>query len=85
MVGLSRLVSRRAVRRALHAMAGKIYAAVTKPFLTRSQVSRRLAWARVHSGWTLESCAAVGFSEESSFKVHLGKEGARVWRRSNER
>lgn len=49
-LGLVRPVSSRTVRRCLHRMCPSNYAAVTKPFLTPSQVRHRLQWGpdKVH-------------------------------------
>lgn len=66
-------------------MALLTYAAVTKPYLTTSHVSRRLAFGHAPSAWSLAEWGAGGFSDESSITVRPARGEGQVWRRPNER
>lgn len=83
--GLPRPASLRTIRRYPDRMPIFNYAVVTKPFLTRLHVPRRLAWGRTHLPWSPDDWGSVAFLHESSFTVRSARGQARVWRQSDER
>ena len=60
------------------------YWACRKPFISKKNRSKRIAWARAHLHWTREQWRSVLWTDESPFVLrYRGKK--RVWRLQNER
>lgn len=83
-LGMPRHVSQRTIMCYIHGMALLNNAAVTKPYLTSSYVSRCLAWIRAHSAWSLAELGAGGISDESSCTVRPARGEGRGWKRPSD-
>lgn len=64
-------VSTKTVRRQLHKSEFHGRAAIRKPLLSKTNISKRLAWCRNLQNWFLEQFKIVIFSDESSFTLFL--------------
>ena len=60
------------------------YWAARKPFISKSNRIKRLAWARDHVNWSLEQWRRVMWTDESPYVLRFNGK-TRVWRMHNER
>ena len=60
-------VSACTIRRRLNKMGLKGQTARKKPWLSKANIKKRLAWAKDHSSWTIDDWKKVTWSDESKF------------------
>lgn len=78
-------VSTSTIRRRLSELGKfKSYWAARKPFISSTNIIRRLNWCLEHQSWTIEQWKRVIFSDESPFVLRYNIK-KRVWRQHNER
>ncbi len=61
------------IRRRLHEAGLRNYFSTNKPFLTKSSMQERLAWARKYVKWSQRKWKQVLFSDESALCLHFAK------------
>jgi len=76
-------VSTSTVRRALWDMVCASRVPAKKPFLSATNMQKRLIWSTERQGWNAEWASSF-FTDESSFLVR-SRAGGRVWRQTDER
>lgn len=77
-------VSTKTIRNRLHEFGIKSYWSIKKPFISETNRTKRLAWAKEHLNWSADRWASVLWSDESPFLLRY-KGRQRVWRSHNER
>ena len=77
-------VSTKTVRRELHKSGFYGRAAIRKPLLSKTNVSKHLEWCRNLQNWSLEQWKNVIFSDESSFTLFPTSGRVYVWRQPKE-
>ena len=77
-------VSTKTVRRELHKAGFHGRAAIRKPLLSKTNVSKRLEWCRNLQNWSIEQWKNVIFSDESSFTLFPTSGRVYVWRQPKE-
>jgi transposase len=73
------------VKRRLHANIIKGRRATKKPWLSKVNQRKRLAWAKDHSTWTSDDWRKVLWSDESKFCIFCNPGVKYVWRRPGEK
>ena len=60
------------------------YFTTRKPFISKINRQKRLAWAKAHKNWTVDEWKRVLWSDESPFVLRF-KRKQRIWRRHSDR
>jgi transposase len=77
-------ISSKTIRRRLNEANITSCIAVKKPFISKTNLKKRLQWAKEHENWNVDKWKSVLFSDECTIFLHWAGQRL-VWRRKNER
>jgi hypothetical protein len=77
-------ISAQTVRNRLREKGFKGQVPRKKPFISKTNMTKRFNWAKIHQNWTVDDWKKVIWSDESKFNL-FGSDGVRkVWRKPGE-